>query len=61
VVVELDEGYFGVGVDEGLLIDAADALEGANIVSILCAKVTGVQALDFPVGFLLGFGLLKRS
>ena len=48
-VVELDQGHLGVGVNEGLLVDTADALERAHVVCILGAQVAGVQALNLAV------------
>ncbi len=29
-IIELDEGHLGVGIDEGLLVDAPDPLQGAD-------------------------------
>ena len=50
-IVELGEGNLRVGVDEGLLIDAPDALECPDIVRILGAEIAWVLGLDLAVGF----------
>ena len=60
-VIELGEGHLGVGVDEGLLIDAAHALQRADIEGILGAAIAGAFALELAVGLLLGLGLLERG
>ena len=60
-VVELGEGHLGVGVDEGLLIDAADALQRADIEGVLGAAIAGAFALELAVGLLVGLGLLQRG
>lgn len=43
-VIELGEGDLAVGVDEGLLVDPADALQRADIEGILSAAVAGLNA-----------------
>ena len=52
-VVEFGEGDLGVGVEKRLLIDAAYALDGADIVRVLCAEIAGMRGLDLAVGFFL--------
>jgi hypothetical protein len=47
-VVELGKAYLGVGVDEGLLVDASNALQIADIERILGAAVTWMLALESP-------------
>jgi hypothetical protein len=51
-IVELGEGDLGVGVDEGLLINAPNALEIADIERVLGAAVPGMLALEFAVRLL---------
>ena len=60
-IVELGAGHLGVGVDEGLLVDAAHALQIANIERILGAAVARMLALELAMGLLLGLGLFQRS
>jgi len=38
-VIQLGEGDLGIGVDEGLLVDPPDALQGADIKRILGAAI----------------------
>jgi hypothetical protein len=59
-VVELGEDHLGVGIDEGLLIDAAHALHVADIERVLGAAITGTFALELAVDLLLGLGFLQR-
>src|SRR4029453_7793221 len=47
-VVELGKAYLGVGVDEGLLVDAANALQIADIERILGAAITGCSLSNSP-------------
>src|SRR5262249_16733838 len=60
-VVELGKAYLGVGVDEGLLVDASNTLQVANIERILGAAVTWMLALELAVRLLLGLGLFQRD
>ena len=48
-VVELGERHLGVGIDEGLLIDAAHTLHVADIESVLDAAIAGTFALELAV------------
>ena len=48
-VVELGKAYLGVGVDEGLLVDASNTLQIADIERILGAAVTWMPASAFLV------------
>ena len=59
-IIQLGEANLGVGVDEGLLVDAADALQIADVERILSAAIARVLALEFAVGLLLGLGLFER-
>ena len=52
VGVELGSGHPAVGINEGLLIDPAHALDGTYIVGVLGTQVAGMLRLDLVVGFL---------
>src|SRR5215813_5361061 len=54
-VVEFGESDARVGVDEGLLVDAPDSFEGADIVGVLRAEIARMLGLDLTVFFLLPF------
>jgi len=57
--VELGASDLGIGIDEGLLIDPADALHGVDIERVLRAQIAGMSRFDLAAGFIvLGF-LLK--
>src|SRR6516165_6798803 len=60
-VIELGKAYLGIGVDEGLLVDASNALQVADIERILGAAVTWMLALELAVRLLLGLGLFQRD
>src|SRR5215472_13355276 len=60
-VIELGEGDFGIGVDEGLLIDPPDPLQGADIEGVLSATIAGAFAVELAVRLLVGFGLLESG
>lgn len=67
-VIEFCCCHFGIGVDEGLLVDSANAFQIADIKSVLGAEVARVLRLDLPVDFLylngnpvLGTGLVYHS
>ena len=51
-IIELDEANLRIGIDEGLLIDAADAFQGTHIEGVLHAAIAGTfgfeLALDLP-------------
>jgi hypothetical protein len=51
-VVELGKADLGVGVDEGLLVDASNALKIADIERVLGAAVTWMLALELAVRLL---------
>ncbi len=58
-VIQLGEANLGVGVDEGSLVDAADALQVADVERILGAAIARVLALELAVGF--SFSILAFS
>src|SRR6516225_6877614 len=60
-IVKLGAGDLGVGVDEGLLIDAPDPLQVADIECVLGAAIARMLACKLAMGLLLGFGLLQRD
>src|SRR5262249_31513015 len=60
-VVELGKADLGVGVDEGLLVDASNTLQIADIEGVLGAAVTWMLALELAVRLLLGLGLFQRD
>jgi hypothetical protein len=59
-VVKLGEADLGVGVDEGLLIDAAHPLQRADVEGVLGAAVAGTGAVELAVRFLVRLRLLER-
>ena len=60
-VIQLGKGDFGVGVDEGLLIDPPDALQGADVESVLRPTVAGAFAVELTMRLFVGLGLLERG
>ena len=60
-ILDTTEAYLGVRVDKGLLVDAADALQIADVEGVLGAAVAGMLALEFAMRFLLGLGLFQRN
>src|SRR5579872_2102636 len=60
-VIELSEGDLGVGVDEGLLVDAPDPLHVADVEGVLGAAIARALALEFAVRLLLALSLLQGS
>ena len=48
-VIEFGEGDLGIGVDEGLLIDPPDTLQGADIKRVLGSAIAGALALKLAV------------
>ena len=60
-VIELGEGDLGVGVDEGLLVDAADPLHVADVERILGAAIARTFALELAMRLLFALGLLQRD
>ena len=63
-IVELSEGDLGIGVDEGLLVDAPDPLHGADIEGVLGAAVAGTVSISVcgrRVEHHAAMALVKRS
>ena len=60
-IIKLGEANLGVGVDGGLLVDAADALQVADVEGILGAAIARVLALELAMSLLLGLSLLQRD
>src|SRR5208337_1786614 len=60
-VVELGEGDFRVGIDEGLLIDAAHPLHIAHIEGVLGAAIAGVLAFELAMGFFSDLAFSKAA
>ena len=56
-VVELGKGDLGVGVDKGLLIDPADALDRADIVGVLRSQIARMSGFDLAMRFFFLLGL----
>lgn len=52
-VIQLGEGDFGVGVNEGLLVDASHPLERADLVGVLRPQLAGMLGLDLALCLLL--------
>ena len=59
-IVQLDASDLRIGIDEGLLVDAANALQIADMERILGAAIARVLALELAMGLLLGLGLFQR-
>lgn len=55
-IVEFGQSDLGVSVDEGLLIDATDTFQSADVESVLRAEITRMLRFYFTVCFLLLFG-----
>ena len=60
-VIELGEGDLGVGVDEGLLVDAPDPLHVADVERVLGAAIARTFALELAMRLLFALGLLQRG
>src|ERR1700751_3043382 len=60
-IVKLSASDLGVGIDEGLLVDAANALQITDIERILGAAIAWMLALELTMGLLLSFGLFQRN
>jgi len=60
-IVKLGASNLGVGIDESLLVDAANTLQIADIERILSAAIARMLALELAVRLLLGLGLLQRN
>jgi len=55
------KAYLGVGADEGLLVDASNALEIADIERVLGAAVTWMLALELAVRDRVGLSVGNSS
>src|SRR5262249_5662 len=60
-VIEFGKADLGVCVDDSLLIDPADALQGIDVKGILRAAIAGAFALELAMRLLVGLGLLERG
>src|SRR5262245_23765095 len=60
-VIEFCKADLGVCVDDGLLIDPADALQGTDVKGILRAAIAGAFALELAMRLLVSLGLLERG
>src|SRR5262244_2507326 len=60
-VIEFGKADLGVCVDDSLLIDPADALQGTDVKGILRAAIAGTFALELAMRLLVGLGLLERG
>ena len=58
-IVELGKGHLGIDVDEGLLVDASNPLQIADIERILSAAITRMLALELAMRLLLLLGFLQ--
>ena len=58
-IIELGASDLGVGVDEGLLVDASDPLQIADIERVLGPTIAWMLTLKFAMGLLLGLGLFQ--
>jgi hypothetical protein len=56
-VVELNQRYFAVGVNVGLLVEAPDPFDIADVVGVLAAEITGVFSFNLAVGLFFFSGL----
>src|SRR6201986_4100455 len=59
-IVKFSASDLGVRIDEGLLVDAANALQIADIERILGAAIAWMLALELAMGLLFGLGLFQR-
>jgi len=55
-IIKLGEGDPRMGVDEGLLVDASDALERADVEDVLTPAIAGAFGDEFAVRLLVGLG-----
>ncbi len=50
-IVQLRKRHLSIGVDEGLLINPANAFDSADVIGILGAQVAGMRGFDLAMGF----------
>src|SRR5262245_23206887 len=60
-VIELGKADLGIGVDESLLVNASNTLEGADVEGVLSAAITRAFTLEFAMVFFVGLCLLQRG
>ena len=61
-VIELGEGDLGVGVDEGLLVDADhDPLHVADVESIMGSEIALKIALELAMSLIFALVLIQRE
>src|SRR6478736_8557483 len=60
-IIKLGASDLGMGIDERLLVDAADALEIADIERVLGAAIAWMLALELAMRLLLGLGFFQRD
>ena len=58
--VEFGMGHLAIGVHVGLLVDPANALEGADIERVLAAQITRMSGLNLAAGLIVQLLLFKR-
>lgn len=51
--IELGGSPLGIGVDKGLLVDPANALDRSHIEGVLAPEIAGVRGLDFTAGHIV--------
>lgn len=60
-VVKFGKTHLGIGVDKGLLVNATNTFERANIEGVLRAQVSGMLGFDLTVSFLVLFGSFQSD
>ena len=58
-IIKLGASDLGMGIDERLLVDPADALQIADIERVLGAAIARMLALELAMSLLLGLGLFQ--
>lgn len=58
--IQLGRSPLGVGIDEGLLVNPANALENADVEGVLAAQVTRMGRYDFAVSHIVFLPPLQR-
>lgn len=56
-VIALGKRHLGISIDEGLLVNPANAFQVPHVKGVLSAKITGMFRFDLTFGFLRFFGL----
>ena len=59
--IELGRSPLGVGIDEGLLIDAANALDGADIEGVLGTQIAWMSRFNLAMGYIIVLLLLQGT